>query len=310
MNMRISPDTRRLSVAIPVYNFGDFLPHTLDSVLDQALAENVEVLVFDGGSTDDTRRIANDYASRWQNFRYIRALRKGGIDADMARCVELVGAQYCWLFSGDDIMRPGAIQTVLRALQQWKPDLLLCRHNECSGDMTVLKDWPVLSTKADRLFDLNKYQDRNEYLEAALSSEAFFSFMGSLVVNRLVWFNGKLTPSLKGSNWAHIGRLWKLTAAPFKLGYIHDVLIDRRGENDSFSSGGMLSRLDIQINGLLGVIEEIYGVDSQEMLHLKRVVRCEVDPHWSNAVRLDLESNGATAEEFARLDQMLERVRT
>ena len=305
-----SSETRRLSVAIPVYNFGGFLPQTLDSILDQALEENVEVLVFDGGSTDNTRLIAAGYAKRYPNFRYVRALRKGGIDADMARCVELAGTPYCWLFSGDDVMRPGAIRTVSQALQLWQPDLLLCRHNECLVDMTVLEDWPVLSIKADRLFELDKQQDRRAYLEAAASSEAFFSFMGGLVVNRYTWFKGKLTTSFKGSNWAHIGRLWKLTGSPFKLGYIHAPLLDRRGGNDSFSSGGMLSRLDIQINGLLGIIEEIYGENSFEMSQLKRVVRSEVDPHWSNAVRHDLQSKGGSAEDFAHLKRMLARVRT
>lgn len=308
MNSFNEQKNRVLSVAIPVYNFGKVLPHTLESIMEQALKLRVEVLVFDGGSTDNTRSSIGSYINRYPNFRYIRALNKGGIDADMAKCVELAGSQYCWLFSGDDVMNPGALEKVLAALEQWQPDLLLCRHSECNFDMSKLKDWPILSIEENRFFELHKIDDRSEYLESALSSEAFFSFMGGLIVNRKTWFKGKLTPAFNGSNWAHIGRLWSLSKESLTLGYIHDVLLDRRGGNDSFSVGGMLSRLEIQINGLLGVIGVVFGEGSVEMQHLKRVVRTEVEPHWANAVREDLKISGANPDQFEKLDQMLKRI--
>lgn len=306
--MKPSQVDRLLSVAIPVYNFGAFLPQTLDSILAQALTENVEVLVFDGGSSDDTSRVARQYLKRYPNFRYVRALRKGGIDADMARSVELVSTPYCWLFSGDDVMLPGAIEKVLRTLKRWEPDLILGRHNECLVDMSVLKDWPVLGIAEDRAFELSDEGDRRFYLEAARSSEAFFSFMGALIVKRQRWFKCAIDSRFNGSNWAHVGRLWSQRNQPFKLVYLHDVLLNRRGGNDSFSNNGMLSRLDIQINGLLNVIEEIYGRSSLEAHQLRRVVRSEVEPDWVNAVRQDLLSRHAPQSDFARLQKMLDRI--
>jgi abequosyltransferase len=304
-----SLEQRLLSIAIPVYNFGAFLPQTLDSILDQASTENVEVLVFDGGSSDDTIGIVRQYLKRHPNLRFVRALRKGGIDADMARSVDLVSTPYCWLFSGDDVMLPGAIGRVLSTLKRWQPDLILGRHNECLVDMSVLKDWPVLGVTEDKMFDLYDEGDRRLYLEAARSSEAFFSFMGALIVKRHRWFKCTLDSRFDGSNWAHIGRLWSLLNKPFKLVYLHDVLLNRRGGNDSFSNNGMLSRLDIQINGLLNVIEEIYGQPSLEAHHLRRVVRSEVEPDWANAVRQDLLSRRAPQSDFVRLDKMLDRIK-
>lgn len=298
-----------LSIAIPVYNFGSFLPHTLDSILDQALARGIEVLVFDGGSSDDTRGISKGYAARYPNFRYVRALKRRGIDVDMARCVELVSAAYCWLFSGDDVMRSNAIECVLAAIGRWEPDLILCRHSECHLDMSVLKDWPILAFSQDTIFELSRENCRRKYLESALTSEAFFSFMGGLVVKRQRWLSGRLLPALLGSNWAHVGRLWSLMGDPFKLAYLHNVLLDRRGGNDSFSSNGMLSRLDIQINGLLNVIEGIFGDHSIEFYHLRRVIRSEVEPNWAAAVRADLKCRNAPPTDFDRLDRMLDRLR-
>jgi abequosyltransferase len=304
-----SQEQRLLSIAIPVYNFGAFLPQTLDSILDQASTEDVEVLVFDGGSSDDTPAVVRPYLKRHSNLRYVRALRKGGIDADMARSVDLVSTPYCWLFSGDDAMVPGAVRSVLTALKRWQPDLILARHNECLIDMSVLRDWPVLEFTEDKIFDLYNEGDRRLYLEAARSSEAFFSFMGALIIKRHRWFKGRLDPRFDGSNWAHVGRLWSLLNEPFKLVYLHDVLLNRRGGNDSFSNNGMLARLDIQINGLLDVIEEICGRPSLEAHHLRRVVRSEVEPDWENAVRQDLLSRNAAQSDFVRLDKMLDRIK-
>jgi abequosyltransferase len=297
-----------LSIAIPVFNFAKFLPQTLESILDQSVSNKVEVLVFDGGSTDDTRQLARRYAREYPNFRYVRALKKGGIDADMARCVELVSAPYCWLFSGDDVMGNGAVERVLDTLRLESPDLVLVRHNECSLDMKLLRDWPVLSIPKDQVFDLHDEDSKRLYLEAALTSEAFFSFMGGLVIKRSRWFSGRLSPAFVGTNWAHIGRLWSLMDEQFKLVYLDKVLLDRRGGNDSFSSAGMLSRLTIQIDGLLGVLGSIYGPSSTEVQHLRRVIKAEVVPNWSNAVRQDLINRAAPQADIDHLDGLLSRI--
>ena len=53
----------RLSVVIPSYNHAQFLRATLDSVLSQSCPD-IEILVFDGGSSDDTISILESYGER------------------------------------------------------------------------------------------------------------------------------------------------------------------------------------------------------------------------------------------------------
>ena len=45
-----------LSICIPAKNFGQFIGETLDSIIQQA-NKNVEIVVLDGGSTDNTQEI-------------------------------------------------------------------------------------------------------------------------------------------------------------------------------------------------------------------------------------------------------------
>ena len=46
----------------------------------------------------------------------------------------------------------------------------------------------------------------------------------------------------------------------------------------------MLHRLSIQINGLLDIIESLFGVSSLEAQNLRRVVKNEVQSGWAQAV--------------------------
>ncbi|GED60985.1 hypothetical protein BFO01nite_51170 [Brevibacillus formosus] len=102
-----------VSIITPSYNQGRFIRDTINSILTQDYA-NLEHIVVDGGSTDDTLSILQEYAQKDPRFRYIsepdrgqsHALNKG---LAMARG-EIIG----WLNS-DDMYVPGAIQATVQA---------------------------------------------------------------------------------------------------------------------------------------------------------------------------------------------------
>ena len=299
-----------LSIAIPVLNFADFLPATLESILCQEFGNVIEILVYDGGSKDTTPEYMKHQIGRFPNVRYIRALKPGGIDWDISRCVDLTNSQYCWLFSGDDIMHINGLRRVLENIEFCKPDLISMRHNECDLEMNYIKDWPVLMVDQDLQLNLSLKHTRNEYLEKAQSSEAFFSFMSGLVIQRQVWSSYEPSVTSMSSNWAHISRIWKAISEKenFLLSYLDEPILNRRGGNDSFSKEGMLSRLGIQINGLLDTMEEIFSPESTEVINLKRVINNEVFPDWAAAVENDLRSKKNGELLRRKFDEMIARI--
>ncbi|MBI3274836.1 MAG: glycosyltransferase family 2 protein, partial [Methylocystis sp.] len=198
-----------LSICIPIYNFGEFIPETLNSILHQDDAEKVEIVVLDGASTDNTADVVADFQKTWKNIKYFRLPAKGGIDRDMAKCVEYATSDYCWLFSGDDIMHGGALRKALDEIKSGH-DLYLCKHREYRIDLLQWVEWPTVNSPRDAVFELSDKKSRLKYFSAAVNTEAFFSFMGGLLVKRATWDRIPLNEDFVGSCWAHAARMFEL----------------------------------------------------------------------------------------------------
>ena len=65
-----------ISIIIPAYNAQRYLRQTLQFVLSQT-GGRLEILVVNDGSTDDTGRIAEDYARRYSRIRVIHTENRG-----------------------------------------------------------------------------------------------------------------------------------------------------------------------------------------------------------------------------------------
>ena len=93
-----------LSICMPTYNFGKVIGATLENITSQ-MTGSVEIVIVDGASTDNTAEVVRGFQERFPNIIYHRLQRRGGIDQDMAKSVELARGEYCWLFSSDDLMK-------------------------------------------------------------------------------------------------------------------------------------------------------------------------------------------------------------
>lgn len=261
-----------LSVCIPVYNCGEYLPSAIDSILTQ-WDERVEVVVYDGGSTDSTPEIMQNYAR--PRLRYHRAQTRGGIDADLASCVALSAGEYCWLFSGDDVMRPGALAKALEQITGGA-DVIVCRHTICDMHMQVQYDYVVLRPPLEAAdVDLGDIAQRRDWFARAASTEAFFSFLSGIVVRRNAWDRGRTNPAFATSCWAHAERLLTLGKQGLRVTYTPEIWLDQRGGNDSFARAGTVNRYRIAIDGYHAIADLLFGHDSFEAFHIRRVLRFE-----------------------------------
>ena len=101
-----------ISVVIDSYNYGNFIEQAIESVLRQDFpAEQLEIVVVDDGSTDDTSERVKKYGSR---IRYVRKENGGQASAFNAGFANAQGGLIA-LLDADDFFLPGKLRRVREA---------------------------------------------------------------------------------------------------------------------------------------------------------------------------------------------------
>lgn len=102
----------RVAIVTPSYNQGHFIRATIESVLSQDYP-NIEYIIMDGGSTDETAAVVREYSSR---LTFISEKDRGQSDAINKGFRMASSPVLAWLNS-DDIYLPGAISAAVAAFQ-------------------------------------------------------------------------------------------------------------------------------------------------------------------------------------------------
>jgi glycosyltransferase involved in cell wall biosynthesis len=103
--------TPLVSIVTPSYNMARYLPETIESVLTQDYT-NIEYIVMDGGSTDDTMDVLEKYKGR---LSYVSEPDRGTPDAIFNGFRRAKGEIVAWL-NADDSLLPGAVRTAVEYL--------------------------------------------------------------------------------------------------------------------------------------------------------------------------------------------------
>lgn len=95
----------RLSLVIPVYNTVKYLERCLDSIINQTCFEQIEVIVVNDGSTDDSQLIIDAYISRFGNIRsFVKT--NGGLSDARNFGLQHVNGKYLAFLDSDDWVDP------------------------------------------------------------------------------------------------------------------------------------------------------------------------------------------------------------
>jgi len=217
--------------------------------------------------------------------------------------VEEARAGYCWLFSGDDIMRAGAVARVLTWLDAGD-DVLICRHTDCDKQMRYLATRPVMRTDQARRIDFADRQQRRKFLADAVTTEALFSFMSGLVIRRDAWLSVPAVEEFTGSCWGHVARLLTIAERQLRVCYVAETWLDKRADNDSFMDRGIVNRFRIAVDGYARLAARFYGEQSFEAAQTRRFMRNELTIASFMAARRAC-ANAPALESRRELDRMM-----
>ena len=119
-------DAPLVSVVIPVYNVSRYLPQCLDSVISQTYRD-LEILIIDDGSADDSGDICDRYAKRDDRI-HVFHTPNGGVASARNLGLDNAGGQYISFIDSDDWIEPHAIETLLRAAKLTESDTIDARY--------------------------------------------------------------------------------------------------------------------------------------------------------------------------------------
>ena len=133
-------ETKLLTISIAAYNVEKYLTQTLSSLDDDRFADNIEVLVIDDGSKDDTASIAKKYQEKRPNtFKYIQK-PNGGHGSTINKGIELAKGRYFRVIDGDDWVDTESFCRYLEKLEGTDTDMVLTRHMMVSENDKRLVD--------------------------------------------------------------------------------------------------------------------------------------------------------------------------
>jgi abequosyltransferase len=272
----------RLSVCIPTYNRARQLPETLDSFLSQ-IGGDVEIVISDNASTDDTEDIIESYRRRFPSILYHRWSENMGADRNYLRVVELAHGDYCWLFGSDDTIGPGAMSEVLAMLGD-QCDIYLFNRLECNLAMKPLNPRQLLALERATVFRFDTPGVLERYLELTQNVGGLFSYLSSIVVRRAAWNAAGYDERFTGSAYSHSSILLTMLRNGCTLHYDPRPLVNTRVGDDSFAVHGIAKRILLDLSGYGAIRDRIFAGLPRVHTRINRILQREY-PWWVLARR-------------------------
>lgn len=113
----MSGRTPRVSIGVPVYNGARTLPVALESLLAQTF-EDIEIIICDNASTDETEEISRQFASRDARILYHRAAENRGAAPNFNWAVSLARGEYFKWHAADDLIEPTFVEKCVARLDR------------------------------------------------------------------------------------------------------------------------------------------------------------------------------------------------
>lgn len=123
-----------ISVIIPFYNVQKYIKKTLESVAAQTY-KDIETVLIDDGSTDDSGKICDEFALNDNRFRVIH-LPHGGVSAARNTGLSEAKGDYFYFLDGDDLITPDCLETLYNALIKADADMAQGNYSYVNDDMS------------------------------------------------------------------------------------------------------------------------------------------------------------------------------
>lgn len=241
----------KISVIVPMYNLEKYLRKSLDSLISQSLID-IEIILVDDGSKDNTLNIAKEYELKDKRIILI-SKENGGVDTARNIALENASGDYIAFFDADDIMHKYMLEKIYIKAITDKCDLVVC------GFKTIFLNKKIELTyiNQNKNININTINNRSKVIGDFLEGKSKYSYV---VWNKL--FKRKLIEknSIRFKSHAEIfgDDLFFIVEVLFKvnnIGIVNEILYEYRRRPNSIMTSYISDRY-IKLKKLENCIEK------------------------------------------------------
>lgn len=126
----------KVSIIIPAYNIAPYLERCLESVRHQTYKE-LQIIIVDDGSADQTGQIADSFAERDKRFQVIHKENRG-VSAARKTGLEKAEGDYIGFVDGDDYIEPEMYEKLVELAVEYGADIAHCGYQMVFPDRVDL----------------------------------------------------------------------------------------------------------------------------------------------------------------------------
>lgn len=120
----------KLSILIPAFNAGQFIARCIKSILNQDDVFDLQIIIINDGSTDNTENILASLSAQHQCIQYYTTQNQGVYKARNLGLSKVSG-DYLWMLDADDYIDENAFKTLQQAVQKKADiDVLHCGYKQ------------------------------------------------------------------------------------------------------------------------------------------------------------------------------------
>lgn len=141
----------KVSVIVPVYNVEPYLKRCLDSICGQTYS-NMEILLINDGSTDNSKAICEEYASKDSRIKVFNK-ENGGLSSARNTGLDNMEGDYVYFVDSDDWIEENAIQLLVEQMGKTKSDIVACGIAQ-NGNIPFTSDVPAMFSGEASVIDM------------------------------------------------------------------------------------------------------------------------------------------------------------
>lgn len=127
-----------ISVVVPIYNVEEYLSNCIDSILNQDYS-NLEIILVDDGSTDNSGEISDKYAQNNKNITVIHK-NNGGLSSARNAGLKKSNGKYIIFIDSDDWIDTKMISTLYDLIKNNNAEIAICGFLRTDGSDDKIQD--------------------------------------------------------------------------------------------------------------------------------------------------------------------------